>query len=82
MSEQGIIHKGVVEKLSLCEHCVVGKSTRQIFQKVNHNTKDTLDYIDYFGLWEPYVTPQNFNELIMNVSLIGIKSYEIYLVLD
>ena len=52
MSEREIIPKGVVGKLSFCEHCVVDKSTRQSFQKANHNIKTILDYI-HSDLWGP-----------------------------
>ncbi|KAA0059756.1 Retrovirus-related Pol polyprotein from transposon TNT 1-94 [Cucumis melo var. makuwa] len=62
LSEQGIIPKGVAEKLSFCEHCVVGKSTRQSFQKADHNTKDILDYI-HSNLWGPSQTPSLNNSM-------------------
>ena len=54
--EQGILPKGVAEKLSFCEHCVVDKSTRQSFQKADHNTKAILDYI-HSDLWGPSQIP-------------------------
>ena len=52
LSEQDIIPKGVAEKLSFREHCVIGKSTRQNFQKPEHNIKDILEYI-HSDLWRP-----------------------------
>ena len=56
LSDKGILPKGVVEKLSFCELCVAGKSTRQSFQKADHNTKSILDYI-HFDLWGPSQIP-------------------------
>ena len=52
LSEQGTLPKGVAEKISFYEHCVVGKFTRQSFHVADHNTKDILYYIHY-DLWEP-----------------------------
>ena len=56
----------MANKLSFCEHFVVDKSTRQSFQKADHNTKDILDYI-YSNLWGPSQTPSlnNFRYFII-----------------
>ena len=52
----------MTEKLSFCEHYVVGKSTRQSFQKADHNTKGILDYI-HCDLWGPSQTPSLNNSM-------------------
>ena len=62
LSEQGILHKGVTEKLSFCKLCVVGKSIRQSSQKANHNKKAILDYI-HSDLWRPSQVPSLNNSM-------------------
>ncbi|XP_038885858.1 uncharacterized mitochondrial protein AtMg00300-like [Benincasa hispida] len=46
LSKQGILPKGISEHLSFCEHCILGKATRQSFTKSQHATKEVLDYVN------------------------------------
>lgn len=55
LSNQGVLPKGLCEQLSFCEHCIIGKVTRQAFTKAEHTTKGILNYI-YSNLWGPTQT--------------------------
>ena len=55
--EQGILPKGVTEKLSFCEHCGSWQVYKTKFSKgLSHHTKAIIDYI-HFDLWEPSQIP-------------------------
>ena len=56
LSKQGILPQDICNKLSFCEHCVLGKARKQSFTKAQHKTKRILDYI-YSDLGGPTSTP-------------------------
>ncbi|XP_038880520.1 uncharacterized mitochondrial protein AtMg00300-like [Benincasa hispida] len=56
LSKQGILPKGFGNNLKFCEHCILGKATRQDFPKGQHTTKDIFEYV-HSDLWSPTHSP-------------------------
>lgn len=52
LNRQGVLQLKQVSDLPICEHCILGKSTRVNFAKGLHCTKDKLEYI-HLDLWGP-----------------------------
>lgn len=52
LSKRGLLGDQPIRSLEFCEHCVLGKQTRQSFGTGEHRTKGTLDYV-HSDLWGP-----------------------------
>ncbi|KAH9781363.1 Integrase catalytic domain-containing protein [Citrus sinensis] len=58
LSKQGLLGTDQISALEFCEKCVFGKATRQKFNPVKQETKNTLDYI-HSDLWGPSQVPSH-----------------------
>ncbi|MDO7987387.1 hypothetical protein OC713_02560 [Sweet potato little leaf phytoplasma] len=56
LNKQGLLGKGSIGSLELCEHCIYGKTTIVSFGKGKHTSKTILEYV-HSDLWGPEKTP-------------------------
>ena len=50
--KQGLLKGSKTCKLEFCEHCVLGKQNRVMFDTAIHQTNGTLDYV-HTNMWGP-----------------------------